>query len=148
MKTEVGNIYIGGPLQGQPPSSRMATYRSTSPLQVQVDLFADTEKYQPIEFDKKHPPNTSLQFLVLISNLVLLILLLAGAGCATRGEEAVVDFPQVGKKKYSFDQFFDFLKRIIHTRLCLPIFNIFVFQYEEQAVFYPAKRSLTKLTDP
>merc|ERR1712013_418632 len=67
-------------------SSTMATYRSTSPL----------------------------QFLVLISNLVLLILLFAGAGCATRGEEAVVDFPQ----------------------------------YEEQAVFYPAKRSLTKLTDP
>ena len=61
-------------------------------------------------------PNTPLQFLFLISNLVFLLLLLAGAGCATRGEEALVDFPQVGKKKDSFDQFFDFLKRIIHTR--------------------------------
>ena len=56
-------------------------------------------------------PNTPLQFLVLISSLVFLLLLLAGAGCATRGEEAVVDFPQVGKKKCSFDQLCDFFKR-------------------------------------
>ena len=83
------------------------------------------EKYQPVEFDKKNiNQNTPLQFLVLI----LLLLLLAGAGSATIGEEAVLDFPQVGKKKDSFNQFFDFLKRIIHTRLFfLTIFNIFVF---------------------
>ena len=35
----------------------MATYRSTSPLQVQAYLVFDMEKYQPIEIDtKKHPP--------------------------------------------------------------------------------------------
>ena len=72
------------------------------------------EKYQPVEFDKKNiHPNTHFQFLVLISNLVLLLLLLAGAGCATRGEEAVVDFPQVGKKKNYFDQLFNSLKRLL-----------------------------------
>ena len=60
----------------------------------------------------------------------------------------MVDFPQVGKKKDSFDQFFDFLKKGLFIPDILPIFIIFVFQYEEQAVFYPAKRSLTKLTDP
>merc|ERR1712130_656577 len=46
--------------------------------------------------------------------LLTILLLLAGSGQASRGEEALVEFPQ----------------------------------YEEQGVFYPAKRSLTKLTDP
>ena len=38
----------------------MATYRSTSPLQVQLDLFADMEKYQPVEFDKNTSTKTPL----------------------------------------------------------------------------------------
>merc|ERR1712110_1075689 len=48
------------------------------------------------------------------SQVLLLLLLLAGSGNASTGEEALVEYPQ----------------------------------YEEQGVFYPAKRSLTKLTDP
>merc|ERR1711971_610580 len=60
-------------------------------------------------------PSSSTPLLLLFSHIVLLILvLLAGKGQASRGEEALVEFPQ----------------------------------YEEQGVFYPAKRSLTKLTDP
>ena len=38
----------------------MATYRSTRPLQVQFDLFAAMEKYQPVEFDKNTSTKTTL----------------------------------------------------------------------------------------
>merc|ERR1712203_42108 len=61
------------------------------------------------------PSSYTPLLLALSSPIVFLLLSLqAGPGHASRGEEALVEFPQ----------------------------------YEEQGVFYPAKRSLTKLTDP
>merc|ERR1712037_271825 len=62
------------------------------------------------------PSSSNPLLLLLLSSPILLLVLIlqAGSGQASRGEEALVEFQQ----------------------------------FEEQGVFYPAKRSLTKLTDP